>query len=124
MGLSMIVLGAAFFLPSAPRGLILAMIFSYVGFFSMGMGPTVWVIISELFPTRVRGRAMAIATVSLWIACLAVTLTFLSLMNALTPGGAFWFYGFMCVLTFIVVWRVLPETKGKTLEEIEKWWRH
>jgi sugar porter (SP) family MFS transporter len=124
MGLSMIALGAAFFLPSAPRTLILSMIFSYVAFFSMGMGPGVWVIISELFPTRVRGRAMAIATVSLWIACLAVTLTFLSLMNVLTPGGAFWFYGLMCVLTFIFVWRVLPETKGKTLEEIEKWWRH
>jgi sugar porter (SP) family MFS transporter len=123
MGLSMFVLGAAFFQPGAPRTLILVAIFSNVAFFSVGMGPGVWVIMSELFPTRVRGRAMAIATVSLWIACLAVTLTFLSLMNGLTPGGAFWFYGVMCVLTVVFVWKALPETKGKTLEEIEKWWR-
>jgi MFS family permease len=124
MGLSMFVLGAAFFQTAAPRTLILAAIFSYVAFFSVGMGPGVWVLMSELFPTRVRGRAMAIATVSLWIACLAVTLTFLSLMNVFTPGGAFWFYGVMCLLTFVFIWKALPETKGKTLEEIEKWWRH
>lgn len=123
MGLSMFGLGAAFFQPTAPRTLILVAIFAYVAFFSVGMGPGVWVLMSELFPTRVRGRAMAIATVCLWIACLAVTLTFLSLMNALTPGGAFWFYGVMCVFTFAFIWRALPETKGKTLEEIEKWWR-
>ena len=124
MGLSIFVLGAAFFQTAAPRTLILAAIFSYVAFFSVGMGPGVWVLMSELFPTRVRGRAMAIATVSLWIACLAVTLTFLSLMIVFTPGGAFWFYGVMCVLTFLFVWKALPETKGKTLEEIERWWRH
>jgi len=89
----------------------------------VGMGPGVWVVMSELFPTRVRGRAMAIATVCLWGACLTATLTFLSLMNTLTPGGAFWLYGVMCVLTFVFIWRALPETKEKTLEEIEKWWR-
>jgi MFS family permease len=99
------------------------MIFSYVAFFSVGMGPGVWVIISELFPTRVRGRAMAIATVFLWAACLLVTLSFLSLMNALTASGTFWLYALLCTFTFLFIWRSLPETKGKTLEEIEKWWK-
>jgi predicted MFS family arabinose efflux permease len=47
----------------------------------------------------------------------------LSLMNALTPSGTFWLYAFLCVFTFLFIWRALPETKGKTLEEIEKWWR-
>ncbi len=123
MGLSMFGLGTAFFQPAAPPSLILVMIISSVAFFSVGMGPGVWVVMSELFPTRVRGRAMAIATVSLWIACLVVTLTFLSLMNVLSPGGAFCCYGFMCILTVAFVWKALPETKGKTLKEIEKSWR-
>jgi MFS transporter, SP family, arabinose:H+ symporter len=88
------------------------------------MGPGVWVVISELFPTRIRGRAMSIATVSLWIACVALTFTFLSLVEAITVSGAFWVYATMCVITFFFVWRVTPETKGKTLEEIEKMWKH
>jgi len=123
MGLSLVGLGIGFHQPSSPQGLILLMIFSYVSFFSVGMGPAVWVVISELFPTRLRGRAMAIATIFLWTACLVVTLTFLSLMNALTPSGTFWLYAFICLLTFLFIWRTLPETKGKTLEEIERWWR-
>ena len=123
MALSLIGLGIAFHGASPPQLLILVMIFSYVAFFSVGMGPGVWVIISELFPTSVRGRAMAIATVFLWAACLLVTLSFLSLMNALTPSGTFWLYAFLCVFTLVFIWRFLPETKGKTLEEIEKWWR-
>ena len=123
MALSLIGLGMAFHQASPPQLLILLMIFSYVAFFSVGMGPGVWVIISELFPTSVRGRAMAIATVFLWAACLLVTLSFLSLMNALTPSGTFWLYALLCAFTFLFIWRSLPETKGKTLEEIEKWWR-
>jgi hypothetical protein len=76
---------------------------------------------SELFPTRVRGRAMSVATISLWSACVVLTLTFLSLLEALSYR-AFWIYAAMCAVTFVFVWRVTPETKGKSLEQIERWW--
>ena len=66
---------------------------------------------------------MSIATVSLWVACVALTATFLSLVRALGASGAFWLYSVMCVAMFVFVWRVVPETKGKTLEEIEQFWR-
>jgi MFS family permease len=84
----------------------------------------VWVVLAEIFPTRVRGRAMSIATIALWVACVALTMTFLSLASAITPTGAFWLYGLMCVTMFLIVWLATPETKGRTLEEIEKLWRH
>jgi sugar porter (SP) family MFS transporter len=121
MGISLGILGVVFlFQPAA--SLVLSLILGYVAFFSIGMGPTVWVVISELFPTRIRGRAMSIATISLWAACTVITLTFLSLVRAATVSGAFGCYSLMCVLTLFFVWRYTPETRGKTLEEIEKSW--
>jgi len=123
MAVSLIVLGTMFRAGPNAVYLILAVILTYVAFFAVGMGPGVWVVLSELFPTRIRGRAMAIATVSLWSACLVLTLTFLSLVNAVTAAGAFWLYATMCIVTFVFVWRVVPETKGKTLEEIERTWK-
>ncbi len=122
MGASLVILGVIFLLQPSAGSLVLALILCYVAFFSVGMGPTVWVVISELFPTRIRGRAMSIATISLWTACMFITLTFLSLVKAISVSGAFWCYALMCLFTFLFVWRILPETKGKTLEEIEKSW--
>ena len=78
---------------------------------------------AELFPTRIRGRAMSIATISLWCACVLLTLTFLSLVNAIGASGAFWVYASMGITTVVFVWKMTPETKGKSLEEIEKMWR-
>jgi len=122
MGMSLVVLGGLFRLNPNAIGPILGAILVFVAFFAVGMGPGVWVVMSELFPTRLRGRAMAIASVTLWVACTALTLTFLSLVNAITVSGAFWFYAAVCFFTFWFVWRVVPETKGKTLEQIERSW--
>ena len=122
MGLSLAALGFVFSAGSVRPSSVLGMILCYVAFFSFGMGPGVWVVISELFPTRIRGRAMSVATVALWLACLLITVTFLSLVKAVTAAGAFWVYAFMCALTVWFVWRFTPETKGKNLEEIEKQW--
>lgn len=122
MGVSLAVLGILFRADASAKGPILGMILCYVACFNVGMGPTVWVLLSELFPTRIRGRAMSVATIALWIACLAITVTFLSLVKALTISGAFWTYAAVCVLTFLFVWRFTVETKGKTLEEIEQGW--
>jgi sugar porter (SP) family MFS transporter len=115
-------LGVVFVVNPSAVKLVLASILCYVGFFAVGMGPTVWVLLSEMFPTRIRARAMSIGTVSLWIACLAVSLTFLSLVKWISAAGAFWLYAAMSVFTFFFVWRYTPETKGKTLEEIERGW--
>jgi sugar porter (SP) family MFS transporter len=122
MAITEFLLGLFFWLDPGAVLPILCLVLACVVFFAVGLGPGVWVMMSELFPTRIRGRAMSIATISLWIACLALTFTFLSLARAITVTGAFWTYATMCVLTFLFVWKVTPETKGKTLEEIERGW--
>jgi sugar porter (SP) family MFS transporter len=123
MGVSLAALGLLFQMDGTAATPILLLILAYVASFSVGMGPTVWVLLSELFPTKIRGRAMSLATISLWSACLLITVTFLSLVKALTVAGAFWVYALMCAFTFSFVWRFIVETKGKTLEEIERSWR-
>ena len=123
MGLSLTALGFVFRAGSVTPSSVLALILCYVACFSFGMGPGVWVVISELFPTRIRGRAMSLATVALWLACLLITLTFLSLVKAFTAAGAFWIYALMCACTVWFVWKFTPETKGKNLEEIEEQWK-
>ncbi len=123
MTISEIALGVAFLFHPPPAQLILGIILTCAACFAVGLGPGVWVMMSELFPTRIRGRAMSVATISLWVACVALTLTFLSLVRAIGASGAFWLYASMCLTTVVFVWRFTPETKGKTLEEIERLWK-
>jgi len=122
MGVSQLLLGAAFKIENLPGTAILLLILLYIAFFAMAMGPIVWVVLSEIFPTRMRGSAMAIATVALWIADFAVTLSFPVIADRLNESTAFWFYALMCAVDFVFMLFLLPETKGKTLEEIEKRW--
>jgi len=77
---------------------------------------------AEIFPTRVRAIGSSIATFANWVANLLVSITFLSLVNALGQSGAFWLYATMGVLAFVFCQRLVPETKGKSLEEIEHYW--
>lgn len=123
MALCQFALGAAFRIQPPPAWLVLACMLVCVASFAVGMGPGVWVLLAEIFPTRIRGRAMSIATISLWTACVALTMTFLTLAQAITVTGAFWLYGAMCVTTFLIVRFAVPETKGRTLEEIERMWK-
>jgi sugar porter (SP) family MFS transporter len=102
--------------------IVLVFVLIYVACFAMGVGTGTWVMMTEICPTRVRGRAMSVATVCLWCATLLVTLTFLSLVNALTAPGAFLLYAAVSMAAFLFVWRVVPETGSRTLEEIEKAW--
>jgi SP family arabinose:H+ symporter-like MFS transporter len=122
MGLSFVLLGAAFKFHLFSGGLVLVFTLLYVAFFAMTLGPIVWVVISEIFPTRVRGRAMAMATASLWIADFAVSLTFPVIADKLHESFAFWLYAAMCAVNCLFIWAVLPETKGKSLEAIERYW--
>ncbi len=117
-------MGFAFRMTPQPIASILAAILCYVFSFGVGMGPGVWVLMAELFPTRVRGRAMAVATVSLWLACLLLTSTFLTLVSAIGAAGTFLLYAGISLISFLFIWRVPPETKGRTLEEIEHFWKH
>ncbi|HEX4168091.1 MAG TPA: sugar porter family MFS transporter [Bryobacteraceae bacterium] len=122
MGLSLLILILLISGAGMSSSVSLALLLCYVAFFAVGLGPGVWVVISELFPTKVRGRAMSLATISLWVACLAVTSSFLSLVRAITIRGAFGLYALLCVCTCLFVLRAVPETKGRTLESIEQEW--
>jgi SP family arabinose:H+ symporter-like MFS transporter len=108
--------------PNAPPVLMLASILFYVAFFAFGMGPGPWLIISEIFPTKVRGRAASIATSTLWSGALLVTFTFLSLVRVLKLSGTFAVFGALSFACFLYVWKAVPETKGRTLEQIQESW--
>lgn len=98
---------------------VLLLVLAAIGCYSMSLAPVTWVIISEIFPNRIRGAAMSVAVSSLWIACFILTYTFPMLNKALGAHGTFWLYAAICVLGyFFIRWR-LPETKGKSLEQIE-----
>jgi MFS transporter, SP family, arabinose:H+ symporter len=122
MAICQAALGFAFLLKAPPATLVLTIVLCCVAAFAVGLGPGFWVLLSEIFPTRIRGRAMSIATICLWIACTVLTMTFLSLVKAVSATGAFLVYSGMCVVTLFIVWRFVPETKGRTLEEIERFW--
>jgi sugar porter (SP) family MFS transporter len=102
--------------------LMLVGILLYVAFFALGMGPGPWLVISEIFPTKVRGRAASIATSALWSGTLLVTFTFLSLVKILNLWGTFAIYAALSGLCCIFVWKMVPETKGRTLEQIQQIW--
>ena len=113
-----LLLGSAFFFQL--KGIaVLALVVTAIAIFAMSLGPIVWVILSEIFPNRIRGAAMALATFSLWTACFVLTYTFPLLNKSLGAAGTFWVYSGICLLGFIFIIIKLPETKGKSLEEIE-----
>ena len=98
---------------------LLIMVVTAIACYAMSLAPVTWVILSEIFPNRMRGTAMSVATFSLWAACFVLTYTFPLLNQLLKASGTFWLYGFICLLGFIFILKRLPETKGKSLEEIE-----
>lgn len=99
---------------------VLVLTLATIACYSMSLAPVTWVLISEIFPNRVRGPAVSIAVSALWIACFALTFTFPVLNSALGPAGTFWLYGGICAAGFVFVRLNVTETKGRTLEEIEK----
>jgi len=98
---------------------LLIMIVVAIACYSMSLAPVTWVVLSEIFPNRIRGAAMSIATFALWSACFVLTYTFPLLNKLLSASGTFWLYGLICVFGFWFILKKLPETKGKSLEEIE-----
>jgi SP family xylose:H+ symportor-like MFS transporter len=104
----------------------LVLIILYIASFSIAMGPVVWVVLSEMFPNNIRGRAMSVATFALWISNYLVSQTFpmlndnAFLVKTFHYAFPFWVYGGLCIFSIFFVWKYIPETKGKTLEEIER----
>jgi len=127
MGISLLAMGLSAYLQATGVWMLL-FILGYIACFALSVGPVTWVILAEIFPTRIRGRAMAIATVSLWIANYVISQTFpmmdenLWLVTTFHRAFPFWLYGVFCSVLLVVVWRFVPETKGRTLEEIERHW--
>lgn len=99
---------------------VLILVVSAIACYAMSLAPVTWVVLSEIFPTRVRGMAMAVCTFSLWSACFLLTYTFPIINSAMGAHGAFWMYAVICMLGFWFVKKMLPETKGKSLETIEQ----
>ncbi|MHC4388073.1 MAG: sugar porter family MFS transporter [Planctomycetota bacterium] len=127
MGVSLFAMGFAAYLQKTELW-VLVFILAYIASFALSVGPVTWVILSEIFPTSIRGRAMAIATFWLWSANYVVSQTFPMmnknkwLVDKFHHGFPFWVYGALCVVELVFVLFMLPETKGKTLEQIEKHW--
>ena len=94
----------------------------FIASFAFSLGPVVWTIISEIFPNRIRGRAVSLATAANWGAAFLVTEFFLSIVNAIGEAATFFILASMCVLAYIFIWRYVPETKGRSLEEIQAQW--
>ena len=126
MALSLFILGLAFSLPqlSGTLGWIaVASLMVYVGSFAVGLGPVFWLMLSEIYPLRIRGRAMSVGTAANWCANLIVALSFLTLTQVLGKPATFWLYGFVSIGAWFFAFFLVPETKGKTLEQIEAYMR-
>jgi MFS transporter, SP family, arabinose:H+ symporter len=117
-----VLLGAAYY-AHAHGVYTVALVVAAVACYSMSLAPVTWVVISEIFPNRIRGTAVSVAVAALWIASFILIITFPELNRRFGAAGTFWTYAGVCVAGFFfILWR-LPETKGKTLEEIEGAWR-
>jgi sugar porter (SP) family MFS transporter len=127
MGVALFAMGMAGYWQATGTWLLI-FVLVYIASFALSVGPVTWVILSEIFPTKIRGRAMGIATVCLWVANTVVSQTFpimdenAYLIEKFHHGFPFFIYGVMCVVLAVFVAVVVPETKGLTLEEIERMW--
>ncbi len=128
MAVFMFALGFAFFFQQVGLAALIFML-GYVACFAVSWGPVVWVLLAEIFPNRIRGRAMAVAVAAQWISNYLVSWTF-PMMNKSSflvenfhNGFAYWIYGVMGILAALFMWKFVPETKGKTLEEMEQLWK-
>ena len=120
---ALVMLGAVFAIGSAHVGLLtLVALIIYIFAFAISMGPVFWLMSAEIFPTRVRAAGASACAFANWTANFLVSLTFLSLVSALGQSLTFWLYALLGVLAFVFCLRRVPETKGKTLEQIELYW--
>lgn len=121
MLISLLAVGAAFHFEWTGPGLLF-FILCYIACFAFSYGPITWVVVSEIFPTKLRGLAMSVSVFALWIAVYLVTQLFPIMLEGVGPAYTFWIFAGMAFLALVFTYNVVPETKGKTLEEIEQSW--
>ena len=119
LGLIYLTLGTCYYF-GVTGVFMVALVVAAISCYAMTLGPITWVLLSEIFPDRVRGIAMATCTFALWVGCCTLTFTFPSMNAALGSSGSFWIYSAICLGTFVYLFRACPETKGKSLAELEK----
>lgn len=123
MIISLAIMGLAFIMPGLTESLgwvAVICLMLYVGSFAISLGPIFWLMIAEIYPLKIRGRAMSTVTMINWATNLLVAITFLTIIEILGSSGTFWLYGIIAVLALVFVYYCVPETKGKSLEEIER----
>jgi len=126
MAITLGLLGLAFHVSGKSAALIWVAVMSmmvYVGSFAISLGPIFWLLISEIYPLKIRNSADGLSAAFNWGSNLLVSLTFLTLLQMIGPARTFWSYGFFAVGAWIFSYFGVPETKGRTLEEIEEFWR-
>ena len=119
LGLIYLTLGTCYFF-EVKGVLMVVLVVAAISVYAMTLGPVTWTLLAEIFPNRVRGIAMATCTFTLWVGCCTLTFSFPSMNAALGSSGTFWIYSAICVCAFVFLWNRCPETKGKSLEELEK----
>ena len=119
LGLIYLILGTCYFLHMTGFAMV-ALVVAAISVYAMTLGPVTWTLLAEIFPNRIRGIAMATCTFALWVGCCTLTFSFPSMNAALGSSGTFWIYSAICLCAFVFLWNRCPETKGKSLEELEK----
>ena len=119
LGLIYLTLGTCYYM-GMTGFLMVALVVTAISVYAMTLGPVTWTLLAEIFPHRIRGVAMATCTFALWVGCCTLTFSFPSMNAALGSSGTFWIYSAICVCAFLFLFRHCPETKGKSLEELER----
>ncbi|MBN1542828.1 sugar porter family MFS transporter [candidate division KSB1 bacterium] len=122
MFIFLLVIGFFFQIGLTQGAWLLVPMLLYIACFAFSFGPVVWTLLSEIYPTTVRGTAMSIATFSLWTGTFIIGQTVPWMLENWGPPSTFWLFALMCVPAFLITWKLVPETKNKTLEEIERFW--
>ena len=119
LGLIYLTLGTCYYF-EVKGVMMVVLVVAAISTYAMTLGPVTWTLLAEIFPHRVRGIAMATCTFALWVGCCTLTFSFPSMNAALGSSGTFWIYSAICICAFVFLWSRCPETKGKSLEELEK----
>jgi len=119
LGLIYLTLGTCYYM-QVTGVMMVALVVAAISVYAMTLGPVTWTLLAEIFPNRIRGVAMGVCTFALWVGCCTLTFSFPSMNASLGSSGTFWAYSLICICAFAYLWRNCPETKGKSLEELEK----
>lgn len=115
-------IGTVFYTGQTGGALLMIFIPLFIAFFAFSYGPVIWTLLSEIYPNAVRGRAMSIATLTLWVGTFIIGQTVPWMLDNLRPHGTFWLFSIMLLPALWITWKLLPETKGLSLEDIERYW--